>query len=227
MGPILQDRVYEEVQVSQPNHQNLQPDDIVISGMSGTYPNCHNVNELFEKLYAKVDVTVNETSRWNYQHPEAPQNIGMAPDLRTFDAQFFKVYRKLALVMDVLSRKLLEHAYQAIYDAGVSLAELQGKKVGVFVGVGISDSEKSAFYVPYKSNTLGIVGGRRARDLCRLKPLSPCLGEHAKASTSDVIASVKTALAAPKKQSPSPSIVNEKKCKQVYMVWPGNRTIKI
>ena len=42
----------------------------------------------------------------------------MAPDLDRFDAQFFSVYSQLAYAMDPMSRKLLEQAYQAIYDGG-------------------------------------------------------------------------------------------------------------
>ncbi|GBP51783.1 Fatty acid synthase [Eumeta japonica] len=128
MTLLTDERTAENVQASVPAG-TIQPDDVVISGMSGTYANCHNVSELYQKLYAKVDVTVNEKSRWNYQHPEAPKYVGIAPDLKSFDAQFFKVSRKLGLAMDPLSRKLLEHAYQAIYDAvrsNVQCAHISG-----------------------------------------------------------------------------------------------------
>ncbi|GBP64840.1 Fatty acid synthase [Eumeta japonica] len=115
-----------------------------------------------ELLCYEVDVTVNEKPRWGYQHPEAPKYVGIAPDLGSFDAQFFKVHRKLGVAMDVLSRKLLEHAYQAIYDAGISSVELRGKKVGVFIGSAISDCEKVCFYVPATINALGIAGCSRS-----------------------------------------------------------------
>ncbi|GBP51796.1 Fatty acid synthase [Eumeta japonica] len=268
MSPLPDERAAAEVQASAATG-TIQPDDVVISGMSGTYANCHNVNELSQKLYAKhetplthvisdttqssqaslealvlmtvsaisrnrslsavlenravitiiqqddvfwsfrafrlflikshqaicrttgrhayntyfscqerrdslsymavsmsssstVDITVNEKPRWGYQHPEAPKYVGIAPDLGSFDAQFFKVHRKLGLAMDVLSRKLLEHAYQAIYDAGISSVELRGKKVGVFVGSALSDCEKVCFYVPSTINALGIAGCSRS-----------------------------------------------------------------
>ncbi|GBP93124.1 Fatty acid synthase [Eumeta japonica] len=215
---VLQEHGDAEMQESHDN-QNLQPDDIVISGMSGTYAGCHNVNELFEKLYAKqlarlntpavaprsmsiaasgvrpdlvsrdskigslfvcsktdylypapgsasahtiVDLTVNDEQRWSYHHSEAPKNVGTAKDLDSFDAQFFKVNRKMSTVMDAMSRKLMEHTYQAIYDAGVSLSELSGKKVGVFIGIGMSDSEKVLFYVMDRANSLAIAGCSRS-----------------------------------------------------------------
>ncbi|GBP64866.1 Fatty acid synthase [Eumeta japonica] len=105
---------------------------------------------------------MNEKPRWGYQHPEAPKYVGIAPDLESFDAQFFKVHRKQGLTMDALSRKLLEHAYQAIYDAGISSVELRGKKIGVFVGSAISDYEKVCFYVPTTINAMGIAGCSRS-----------------------------------------------------------------
>ncbi|GBP64835.1 hypothetical protein EVAR_89914_1 [Eumeta japonica] len=57
MPPLPNERATAEVQASAAAG-TIQPDDVVISGMSGTYANCHNVSELFEKLYAKVDIDV-------------------------------------------------------------------------------------------------------------------------------------------------------------------------
>ncbi|GBP51805.1 hypothetical protein EVAR_96873_1 [Eumeta japonica] len=52
MSPLPDERV-EEVQASAATG-TIQPEDVVISGMSGTYANCHNVKELSQKLYAKA-----------------------------------------------------------------------------------------------------------------------------------------------------------------------------
>ena len=46
------------------------------------------------------------------------QASGMAPELDRFDAQFFAVHSRLGFFIDPMSRKMLEQAYQAIYDAG-------------------------------------------------------------------------------------------------------------
>lgn len=59
-----------------------------------------------------------ETCRWKYGHPDVPSYTGNVPGLEFFDAQFFKVHRRLGDSMDPMSRKILEMAYQAIYDAG-------------------------------------------------------------------------------------------------------------
>lgn len=57
-------------------------------------------------------------SRWKFLHPEVVGFIGKVPKLQRFDAQFFKVHFRLGNNMDPMGRKVLEQAYQAIYDAG-------------------------------------------------------------------------------------------------------------
>lgn len=59
-----------------------------------------------------------ETCRWNTIHPEAPNFTGNIIGLEYFDANFFKVHHHFANYMEPMSRKVVELAYQAIYDAG-------------------------------------------------------------------------------------------------------------
>ncbi|XP_038216632.1 fatty acid synthase-like [Zerene cesonia] len=75
-----------------------------------------------------------------------------------FDAQFFKVHYRLGKNMDSMSRKLLEQAFQAIYDAGVNSDQLSGKKLGVYIGSCFSETEKSAFYIASTKTGFGIMG---------------------------------------------------------------------
>lgn len=56
--------------------------------------------------------------RWNYSHPELYNKTGKVGGLEYFDAQFFKVHWRQSNNMDSMSRKILEQAFQAIYDAG-------------------------------------------------------------------------------------------------------------
>lgn len=66
----------------------------------------------------QVNPVNSDNPRWKYYYPEMPEHYGKAPELNTFDAQFFKVYYRLGKNMEPMSRKLLEQTFQALYDAG-------------------------------------------------------------------------------------------------------------
>ncbi|CAG4933479.1 unnamed protein product [Colias eurytheme] len=131
---------------------------VVISGISGLYPQSQNITELSDILYNKKNPVSSEDCRWKYDHPEVAQYTGKVPGLDLFDAQFFKVHYRLGNNMDSMSRKLLEQSFQAIYDAGVNSDQLSGKKVGVYVGSCFSETEKSAFYIVSTKTGFGIMG---------------------------------------------------------------------
>ncbi|CAG5047036.1 unnamed protein product [Parnassius apollo] len=132
-------------------------DRVVISGMSGLFPKSRNVKDLADILYNKVDPIETDTSRWNFVHPEMVRYFGKIPNVDRFDCQFFKVNNHVVYAMDAMSRKLLEQAYQAIYDAGLSPEHLQGKDVGVYIGSCHSETDKTSFYNDFK-NGIGISG---------------------------------------------------------------------
>ncbi|KOB56859.1 Uncharacterized protein OBRU01_25788 [Operophtera brumata] len=79
-----------------------------------------------------------------------------------FDAQFFRVHYKQANTMEPMSRKLLEHAYSAIYDSGINPLQLRGKKVGVFIGTSFSESERNVIYENVQRNGFGITGANKS-----------------------------------------------------------------
>jgi phthiocerol/phenolphthiocerol synthesis type-I polyketide synthase C len=56
-----------------------------------------------------------------------------------FDPDFFKISRREAARMDPQQRILLEVAWEAFEDAGVSLEQLAGSATGVFVGISNND----------------------------------------------------------------------------------------
>ncbi|XP_045770793.1 fatty acid synthase-like isoform X2 [Maniola jurtina] len=131
---------------------------VVISGISGLYPESHNVKDLSDILYNKINPVNKENSRWKYDHPEVAQYTGKVPGLKLFDAQFFKVHYRLGNNMDPMARKMLEQSYQAIYDAGVCPEELSGKKIGVYIGSCFSETDKACFYVAGSRTGFGIAG---------------------------------------------------------------------
>ncbi|XP_038216643.1 fatty acid synthase-like [Zerene cesonia] len=135
---------------------------VVISGMAGLYPDSHNVKELRDILYNKVNPLSTKNARWEYNHPEVAQHTGKVPELQYFDAQFFKVHYRLGNAMDSMSRKLLEQTFDAIYDAGICPDQLSGTKVGVYVGTCYSETEKACFYVANSRTGFGIAGCSKA-----------------------------------------------------------------
>lgn len=85
-------------------------------------------------------------------HPDIPQRTGKINNVSKFDALFFGVHFKQAQTMDPMCRMLLEHAYEAIIDAGINPKQLRGSRTGVFVGACFSESEKTWFYEKLQVN---------------------------------------------------------------------------
>lgn len=85
-------------------------------------------------------------------HPEIPQRTGKINNVSKFDALFFGVHFKQAHTMDPMCRMLMEHAYEAIIDAGVNPRQLRGTRTGVFIGACFSESEKTWFYEKLQVN---------------------------------------------------------------------------
>nr|XP_049698956.1 fatty acid synthase [Helicoverpa armigera]XP_049698957.1 fatty acid synthase [Helicoverpa armigera] len=137
-------------------------DEVLISGVSGYFPDSDSVNHLQENLFNKVDLISGDARRWKLAHPEIPQRTGKINNVNKFDASFFGVHYKQAHTMDPMCRILLEKAYEAVIDAGVNPKELRDTKTGVFVGACFSESEKTWFYEKMQVNGFGITGCSRA-----------------------------------------------------------------
>ncbi|XP_053617681.1 fatty acid synthase-like [Plodia interpunctella] len=132
-------------------------DSIVISGVSTLMPGCKSFLDLAEKLYIKERLVKHNLAHWNYhKHPELSPYVGvLTEDLTHFDAQFFMVHNSLAPSLSVVSKKVSEQAYKAVFDAGVCPAEMYGKPVAVYAGVGYDEYDKPVFYTMVKNGLLG------------------------------------------------------------------------
>jgi acyl transferase domain-containing protein/acyl carrier protein len=64
---------------------------------------------------------------------------GFLDDVRGFDSDFFDISPREAQAMDPQQRLLLEVGYEAVQDAGITLASLRRHRCGVFIGISTTD----------------------------------------------------------------------------------------
>ncbi|KAI0197163.1 putative polyketide synthase [Xylaria flabelliformis] len=79
-------------------------------------------------------------------------------DIYAFDAAFFNMRAEEARNSDPQHRMLLECALEAAEDAGHSLLDLAGKKIGVFIGSGQSEYSQRLSDDPHSANTFTATG---------------------------------------------------------------------
>lgn len=125
---------------SNPHHKI--DDEIVISGMSGRFPECDTVEEFKEKLFANEDLVKESHRRWPPGLYGVPERLGTVKDLSHFDAEYFEVNAKQADKFDPQLRVLLEVTHEALVDAGINPKDIRGSKTGVIVGCSASESRE-------------------------------------------------------------------------------------
>ncbi|VVC88813.1 unnamed protein product [Leptidea sinapis] len=135
--PVTEDRLTSGHRLSHPP----PGEEVLITGVSGYFPDSDSVMHLQENLFNKRTGKINNVDK--------------------FDASFFGVHYKQAHTMDPMCRILLEKAYEAVIDAGVNPKELRNTKTGVFVGACFSESEKTWFYEKMQVNGFGVTGSIR------------------------------------------------------------------
>lgn len=128
------------------HHQQQKPvnytrtEDIVITGVSGKFPESESVEEFAQNLYNGVDMVTEEERRWPNGIFGLPKRNGTLKDISRFDAQFFGINPKQVENMDPQLRMLLEVTYEAIFDSGINPTELKGTRTGVFIGSSSSEA---------------------------------------------------------------------------------------
>ena len=117
---------------------------IAIIGLAGRYPKAQTLGAFWQNLKNGVDsITEIPASRWNYDDYVAGVTpfgkwAGFIEDPAAFDASFFNISPREAIIMDPQERLLLETVWHLLEDAAYTRAELNrvtNRRVGVFVGV--------------------------------------------------------------------------------------------
>ena len=132
--------------------------DIVISGMSGRFPNSDNFAEFAHNLYNKIDMVDDDERRWRHTNPEIPKRSGKINNIGKFDSAFFGINVKQAMYMDPQARMMLEHAYESVLDAGICPKSLRESNTAVVVGASYNESEKVWIYEKSSKEGFGVTG---------------------------------------------------------------------
>uniref|UniRef100_A0A914DXV9 Fatty acid synthase n=1 Tax=Acrobeloides nanus TaxID=290746 RepID=A0A914DXV9_9BILA len=133
-------------------------EEVVISGVSGRFPQSSNVEEFAEHLLNGDDLVTEDDKRWPPGIYDLPKRHGKLKELHKFDASFFGVTPKQANHMDPQVRKLLEVTWEAILDSGYSPADFRGTRTGVFVGCSGSESGSALSRDPEKIIGYSLIG---------------------------------------------------------------------
>ncbi|XP_072763279.1 fatty acid synthase-like isoform X1 [Anoplolepis gracilipes] len=137
-------------------------EEIVISGIAGRFPNSDNIKEFQDNLFNKMDLGTSDHQRWTNYIYEMPPRIGKINNIQKFDAEFFNISAEEAHVLDPGCRMLLEHTYEAIIDAGVNPAELQGTNTSVVTAISVCESYQDLIYEKPHIAGLPILGCNKA-----------------------------------------------------------------
>ncbi|MFI1184504.1 type I polyketide synthase [Streptomyces sp. NPDC020799] len=124
-------------------------DPIAIIGMDCRFPgDVHSPEQLWEFLASGGDAVADfpDNRGWDYSalydpEPGRPAHSfvrqgAFLNEVAGFDAEFFGVEPREALMMDPQHRLLLETSWTAFERAGINAQELHGSDTGVFIGIG-------------------------------------------------------------------------------------------
>ena len=129
--------------------RTLEP--VAIVGMSCRFPGGANSPDGLWQLLTNGISAISEVppDRWHlprFYHPDPsiPGRSyarwgGFIEDVEGFDARFFGISPREAAKADPQQRLMLEVAYAALEDAGISLENIAGTNSGVFVGISTYD----------------------------------------------------------------------------------------
>lgn len=98
----------------------MNTEELVISGISGRFPECQDIDNFSERLLAGECFTTFDERRWPKGTYDLPEGTAKLLDIDKFDADFFGYTEEQANLMDPCNRVLLEETYACICDAGMT-----------------------------------------------------------------------------------------------------------
>ncbi len=115
--------------------------DVVIIGMSGRFPKCDNITQLWSAI-KKGEILTTRYKRDKLIQSGIPETLiddlnfvpvhGHLENAERFDNTFFKISPRDAEIMDPQHRLMLEAAWGALEDAGIKCLKDGGESIGVF-----------------------------------------------------------------------------------------------
>ncbi len=125
-------------------------EEIAIVGLACRFPGGADARQYWQSLVAGkdsvIEVPESRFSLARHYHPDVsvPGKMstrwsGLLDDVRGFDAAFFGISPREAKEMDPQQRLVMELAWEAFEDAGITPAELRSSRTGVFMGSMWSD----------------------------------------------------------------------------------------
>ena len=146
------ERLKQEVPIMSKKNTMSNRSDIAIIGMSGIFPGSPNLQEFWQNLAEGKDlmgeIPLNhfDYRPWYDPDPEASDKMyskwgGFIAEVANFDAAFFNISPKEAVMMDPQLRLLLQVLYETAEDAGYP-QKIRGSKTGIYVGACFHDYEE-------------------------------------------------------------------------------------
>ena len=141
---LLEQRLKQKPSVAQP---------VAIVGMSCRFPGAPDLDSYWRLIEEQRSaVTEVPDDRWDIdqfydQDPDTPGKTAVrwgafVDNVKDFDAKFFGITPREVIKMDPQQRMMLEVAWEAFEDAGISADDVSGSATGVFVGIGSTDYSK-------------------------------------------------------------------------------------
>lgn len=137
--------------------EKSQKEPIAVIGMGCRFPGGANSPEAFWRLIENGVDAISQvpTDRWNIDalfdpDPSAPGKMasrwgGFIDSIDQFDPGFFGISPREAAQMDPQQRLVLEIAWEALEDAGLTRSDLAGSQTGVYVGIHSHSSDYTLY----------------------------------------------------------------------------------